>query len=172
MRSSLPGTLIGGNSPVAYSYQPNLLQLDQTVVIIERLPDTVQTTAQSYYQGQVDPGVKPTFSACGRYQTDSAYDNLYVCANGLNTGTYGYNNLQWYGFTYYHKFDELWHIAIEFWHMHENNVPNVNSIVNSSDRTDHAQSLLLPWSMRRPWRSVRAIPTRPAPRASGRPSPT
>jgi hypothetical protein len=51
-----------------------------------------------------------------------------VCANGLNTGTYGYNNLQWYGFTYYHKFDELWHIAIEFWHMHENNVPNVNSI--------------------------------------------
>ena len=88
------------------------------------------TTAQSYYQGQVDPGVKPTFTACGRYQTDSAYDNLYICANGLNTGTYGYNNLQWYGFTYYHKFDELWHIAIEFWHMHENNVPNVNSFVN------------------------------------------
>ena len=64
------------------------------------------TTAQSYYQGQVDPGVKPTFTACGRYETDSAYDNLYICANGLNTGTYGYNNLQWYGFTYYHKFDD------------------------------------------------------------------
>jgi opacity protein-like surface antigen len=275
---SLPGALIGGNNPVTYSYQPNVLQLDQAVTIIERLPDEVQkdhwdwgfrlsplfgetyryttafgifsdqlqkwnkfagfdvpmvygelylpwllegtnirfgryislpdieaqlapnnymyshsmtygfdnytntgvvisqqvnknvmvqfgvsngteatfwnarqqfyppvqggtlyqpvpgvfatTTAQSYYQGQVDPGVKPTFTACGRYQTDSAYDNLYVCANGLNTGTYGYNNLQWYGFTYYHKFDELWHIAIEFWHMHENNVPNLNSFVN------------------------------------------
>ena len=275
---SLPGSLIGGNNPVTYSYQPNILQLDQSVTIIERLPDEVQqdhwdwgfrlsplfgetyryttafgifsdqlqkwnkfagfdvpmaygelylpwllegtnirfgryislpdieaqlapnnymyshsmtygfdnytntgvvvsqqvnknvmlqfgvsngteatfwnarqqfyppvpggvlyqpvpgvfatTTAQSYYQGQVDPGVKPTFTACGRYETDSAYDNLYICANGLNTGTYGYNNLQWYGFTYYHKFDELWHIAIEFWHMHENNVPNVNSFVN------------------------------------------
>jgi len=276
---SLPGALIGGNNPVTYSYQPNVLQLDQIVTIIERLPDEVQkdhwdwgfrlsplygetyryttafgifsdqlqkwnkfagfdapmiygevylpwflegtnlrlgryismpdieaqlapnnymyshsmtygfdnytntglvisqqinknsmlqvsvtngteawfgnarqtfyppvaggilyqpapgvfamTTAQSYYQGQVDPGVKPTVSVCGRYQTDSAYDNLYLCANGINSGVYGYNNLQWYGLTYYHKFDEDWHIAIEAWHMHENNVPNLNSIVNS-----------------------------------------
>jgi opacity protein-like surface antigen len=277
---SLPGSLIGGNNPVTYSYQPNVLQLDQIVTIIERVPDEVQkdhwdwgfrlsplygetyryTTAaglwstqlqkwnkfagydipmiyaelylpwffegvniragryislpdieaqlapnnymyshsmtygfdnytntgivtsvqvnknillqggisigtedtfwqgrhsfmppvqggtlyqpvpgvfaltgtQSYYSGQVDPGFKPTFTGCARYQTDTAYDNLYVCANGLNTGTYGYNNLQWYGMTYYHKFDELWHIAIEFWHMHENNVPNLNSLANST----------------------------------------
>ncbi len=277
---SLPGALIGGNNPVTYSYQPNVLQLDQIVAIIERLPDEVQkdhwdwgfrlsplygetyryttsaglwstqlqkwnkfagydipmvygelylpwffegvniragryislpdieaqlapnnymyshsmtygfdnytntgvvtsvqlnknimvqggisdgteatlwqgrhtflppvpggvlyqpvpgvfatTTAQSYYSGQVDPGFKPTLTACGRYQTDTAYDNIYVCANGINTGVYGYNNLQWYGFTYYHKFDENWHIAIEAWHMHETNVPNVNSIVAST----------------------------------------
>ncbi len=276
---SLPGSLIGGNNPVTYSYQPNVLQLDQLVTIIERLPDEVQkdhwdwgfrlsplygetyryttadgifsdqlqkwnkfagfdapmvygelyfpwllegtnirfgryislpdieaqlapnnymyshsmtygfdnytntgvvfsqqvtknfmlqlaitngteaafwnarsawyppvaggvlyqpvpgvfatTTAQAYYQGQVDPGVKPTFSGCARYQTDTAYDNLYVCANAFNTGVYGYNNLQWYGFTYYHKFDDKWHIAIEAWHMHENNVPNLNSVANS-----------------------------------------
>ena len=39
---SLPGSLIGGNNPVTYSYQPNILQLDQFVTIIERLPDEVQ----------------------------------------------------------------------------------------------------------------------------------
>jgi opacity protein-like surface antigen len=277
---SLPGALIGGNNPVAYSYQPNILQLDQIVTIIERLPDEVQqdhwdwgfrvsplygetyryTTAgglwstqlqkwnlfagydipmmygevyipgifegvniragryislpdieaqlapnnymyshsmtyaydnytntgvvasvqvtknfmvqagiavgteampwqgrntflppvqggtlyqpvpgvfnvtgtQTYYSGQVDPGVKPSLTVCARYETNSAYDNLYLCANGINTGVYGYNNLQWYGLTYYHKFDENWHIAIEAWHMHENNVPNANSLVNST----------------------------------------
>ncbi len=39
---SLPGALNGGNAPTAYSYQPNIPQLDQAVVIIERVPDTVQ----------------------------------------------------------------------------------------------------------------------------------
>jgi len=102
-------------------------------ILYQPVPGVFQyTTAQSYYQGQVDPGVKPTLSVCGRYQTDSSYDNLYLCANGINTGVWGYNNLQWYGLTYYHKFDELWHISIEMWHMHENNVPNANSIVNST----------------------------------------
>jgi Putative beta-barrel porin-2, OmpL-like. bbp2 len=32
----------GGNVPVGYDYTPNTVQLDQTVVYIERLPDTVQ----------------------------------------------------------------------------------------------------------------------------------
>ena len=32
----------GGNAPAAYSYNPNTVQLDQAVVYIERLPDTVQ----------------------------------------------------------------------------------------------------------------------------------
>ncbi|MFY9626564.1 MAG: outer membrane beta-barrel protein [Methylocystis sp.] len=90
------------------------------------------TTAQPAYSGEVDPGVKPTFTACGRYQTDDSYDNIYLCANGINTGTFGYNNLQWYGGTYYHKFDENWHIAIEAWHMHEDNVPNLNSPFNGT----------------------------------------
>ena len=273
---SLPGALAGGNAPAAYSYQPNVLQLDQLVTIIERVPDTVQkdhwdwgfrlaplygetyryttafgflskqllkwnkfagidvpmyygevyapnvleglvlrfgryislpdieaqlapnnymyshsmtyvydgytnlggvatlqatknlilqggisfgtdseaqnarnvsypaiaggvlyqpvpgvyatTSAQPVYSGQADPGIKPSFVACGRYQTDDAYDNIYLCANGVNTGTFGYNNQQWYGGSFYHKFDEAWHIAIEAWHMHEDNVPNATSI--------------------------------------------
>jgi hypothetical protein len=32
----------GGNAPAAYSYNPNTVQLDQAVIYIERLPDTVQ----------------------------------------------------------------------------------------------------------------------------------
>jgi hypothetical protein len=32
----------GGNAPAAYDYTPNSIQLDQAVVYIERLPDTVQ----------------------------------------------------------------------------------------------------------------------------------
>jgi len=32
----------GGNAPVGYDYTPNTIQLDQAVVYIERLPDTVQ----------------------------------------------------------------------------------------------------------------------------------
>ena len=35
-------TVRGGNAPAAYSYNPNTVQLDQAVLYIERLPDTVQ----------------------------------------------------------------------------------------------------------------------------------
>ena len=33
----------GGNWPAAYDFTPNTVQLDQAVVYVERLPDTVQT---------------------------------------------------------------------------------------------------------------------------------
>ncbi|HFW7063450.1 TPA: outer membrane beta-barrel protein, partial [Escherichia coli] len=33
---------LGGNSPAAYDYNPNSLQLDQFVLYLERVPDTVQ----------------------------------------------------------------------------------------------------------------------------------
>ena len=39
---TLPGQITGGNNPAAYSYQPNVIQLDQVVTIFERLPDTMQ----------------------------------------------------------------------------------------------------------------------------------
>ncbi|MBV8393446.1 MAG: hypothetical protein JOY81_09730, partial [Alphaproteobacteria bacterium] len=32
----------GGNAPIGYAYTPNTVQLDQAVIYIERLPDTVQ----------------------------------------------------------------------------------------------------------------------------------
>jgi hypothetical protein len=74
-----------------------------------------------------DPGAQPSFTACFRYTWNDGSDNIYPCANAINHGTYGYNNLQWYGFTYYHKFDDHWHISTEFYDEHENGVPNVNN---------------------------------------------
>jgi opacity protein-like surface antigen len=102
-------------------------------VLYQPVPGVFATTsAQPAYSGQADPGVKPTFTACGRYETDSAYDNIYICANGINTATFGYNNLNWYGVTWYHKFDENWHFALESWHMHQSGVPNLNSPLNGT----------------------------------------
>jgi hypothetical protein len=74
-----------------------------------------------------DPGARPSFSGCVRYESNSANDDLYVCVNGINSGVYGYNNLQWKGFTYYHKFTPKFHVAIEVYNVHESNVPNVNN---------------------------------------------
>jgi Putative beta-barrel porin-2, OmpL-like. bbp2 len=62
---------------------------------------------------------------CLNYSTSSNNDNFYGCANGINDGKYGYNNLQDYDFTWYHKFDSKWHMATETWYMYERDVPNI-----------------------------------------------
>jgi hypothetical protein len=74
-----------------------------------------------------DPGAQPTGSLGVRYTTDSGNDSVYVVANGINNGTWGYNNLQWYGLTYYHKFNDQWHISFETYNEHQRNVLNVDS---------------------------------------------
>jgi len=75
-----------------------------------------------------DPGAKfPTFTVCARYTWNSGNDNIQPCANGINGGQWGYNNLQWYGFTYYHKFNDHWHVDFEFYDEHQNGVPNANN---------------------------------------------
>jgi hypothetical protein len=71
-----------------------------------------------------DPGAMPSFTGCARYQTDSGNDNIYLCADAENTSVWGYNNLQWYGGTYYHKFNDQWHISIESYTLSQSNVLN------------------------------------------------
>lgn len=46
------------------------------------------------YRGQRDPGMQPSLTACAQWQSDSANDALYLCANLINNGTWGFNNLQ------------------------------------------------------------------------------
>jgi Putative beta-barrel porin-2, OmpL-like. bbp2 len=74
-----------------------------------------------------DPGAVPSVSAGVRWTSDSGNDNVYVVADGINGGNWGYNNLQWYGITYYHKFNDQWHISIESYDVHQNNVLNANN---------------------------------------------
>ena len=46
--------------------------------------------------------------------------------NGLNNGRYAYNNLQMFDNTWYHKFNDSWHMATEAWYMYQRDVPNVS----------------------------------------------
>jgi hypothetical protein len=71
-----------------------------------------------------DPGAVPSYTAGVRWTSDSGNDNIYVVGDALNGGQWGYNNLQWIGLTYYHKFNDQWHISFESYNLHQNNVPN------------------------------------------------
>jgi len=76
-----------------------------------------------------DPGNQPSLVACARYTWNNGNDDIYPCMDGINSGTWGYNNLQWYGFTYYHKFNDQWHLSFETYDLHQRNVPNLNNPV-------------------------------------------
>jgi hypothetical protein len=72
-----------------------------------------------------DPGAQPSGTFGVRWTSDSGKDDINIVADGINNGTWGYNNLQWYGLTYYHKFNDQWHISFETYNEHQNNVPNL-----------------------------------------------
>jgi hypothetical protein len=64
---------------------------------------------------------------CVGFTWRSGSDNIYSCDNSINNGNYAYNNLQAYYTTWFHKFNETWHMATESWYQWENNVPNVTN---------------------------------------------
>jgi hypothetical protein len=74
-----------------------------------------------------DPGAQPSGTFGVRWTSDSGKDDINIVANGINNGTWGYNNLQWYGLTYYHKFNDQWHISFETYNEHQSNVANLNN---------------------------------------------
>jgi Putative beta-barrel porin-2, OmpL-like. bbp2 len=76
-----------------------------------------------------DPGATPSGTFGVRWTSDSGNDDINAVATGINNGTWGYNNLQWYGVTYYHKFNDQWHISIEAYNEHQDNVANLNNPV-------------------------------------------
>src|ERR1700722_19906842 len=71
-----------------------------------------------------DPGAAPSATVGIRWTSDDGRDDLNLVADAINGGQWGYNNLQWYGGTFYHKFNDYWHIAVEAYNLHQNNVPN------------------------------------------------
>ncbi len=74
-----------------------------------------------------DPGAVPSWTACVRYTWNDGNDNVYPCADAINDGHWGYNNIQWWGTTYYHKFNDQWHVSTEFYDIYSNRVPNLNN---------------------------------------------
>jgi Putative beta-barrel porin-2, OmpL-like. bbp2 len=74
-----------------------------------------------------DPGAVPSATLGIRWTSDDGRDDLNIVGDALNGGQWGYNNLQWIGAVYYHKFSDYWHIAFETWNIHENHVPNVDN---------------------------------------------
>jgi hypothetical protein len=111
-----------GTEAQIWNYNKTRPNLAQTVT----LPSGA-TIANPLYSGstfKLDPGLQPSFTACVRVQWNEGKDNLYPCVDALNNGQWGYNNLQWYGFTYYHKFNDQWHISYELYDLVAYGVPN------------------------------------------------
>jgi putative OmpL-like beta-barrel porin-2 len=71
-----------------------------------------------------DPGAIPSVTVGVRYTSDDGKDSVYAVADAINNGIWGYNNLQWFGLTYYHKFNDQWHISFETYHLYQKNVLN------------------------------------------------
>ena len=69
-----------------------------------------------------------TGNACVGYTWSEGGDNVYVCANSINSGRYNYNNLAAYYTTWYHKFGHsTWHTAWETWYQYMRDTPNINN---------------------------------------------
>jgi hypothetical protein len=120
-------------APANYSYTHSLLfttdPFTQTGALVT-IKLNHQWLVQAGIQASNDTApwaddAKPSLTACVSYTTLAVNDNVYLCANGINNGHYGYNNVQHYDATWYHKFNATTHIATEAWYMYERDVPNV-----------------------------------------------
>jgi hypothetical protein len=80
----------------------------------------------------LDPGAVPSLAAGLRYTSDNGYDTVYGVVDGINSGNWGYNNLQWKGVTWYHKFNDQWHFSWETYNLSQSRVANaLNPLVQS-----------------------------------------
>jgi hypothetical protein len=75
----------------------------------------------------IDPGNQASLTACLQVKWNDGWDTIYPCVDGINNGKWGYNNLQWHGFTYYHRFNPQWHNDFEFYYLSEDGVPNIRN---------------------------------------------
>ncbi len=73
-----------------------------------------------------------TVNACLGYYTHGGGDNIYFCANSINSNKYAYNNLGAYYLTWYHKINSRWHTDTESWYQYEKGVPNLNNPAGQS----------------------------------------
>ncbi|WP_131994954.1 outer membrane beta-barrel protein [Acidipila rosea] len=81
---------------------------------------------------------KLTGNACASYTWSNGGNNLYLCANSLNSAKYSYNNVSAYYLTFYHKINATWHTDTEGWYQYERDVPNLNYVGGYSTITSPA----------------------------------
>jgi hypothetical protein len=75
-----------------------------------------------------EPDARPSTVACLQYNSDSSWDNVYVCDNDSNDAKFGFNNVNLYEFVWYHKItDRLW-AATEDYYEYQRDVPTVSNI--------------------------------------------
>ncbi|MDR3417402.1 MAG: outer membrane beta-barrel protein [Nevskia sp.] len=120
------GVSVGTEAP-PWHLNEGISNPTQTVTFTDPLSNATVTETNPLYPGgrfRKDPGSKLSGTGCFRYNFNGGKDNINGCADALNNGKWGYNNLQWYGLTYYHKWNDHWHVAYEFYTEHENGVPN------------------------------------------------
>jgi hypothetical protein len=68
---------------------------------------------------------KPTGTVCLNYSWRTMQDDIYACANSINSSKYAYNNLSAYYLTWYHKINKNWHFDTEAWYQYEKDVPSI-----------------------------------------------
>ena len=106
---------------LGYSVGSDTLPWNEGAHLTNRLPGNPLYPGATFLK---DPGATPSGTAGIRYTTDSGKDSINIVADAINGGQWGYNNLQWYGLTYYHIFNDQWHISFEAYNLGQRNVPN------------------------------------------------
>jgi hypothetical protein len=79
-----------------------------------------------------DPGNQPSLVTCVQIKWNNGWDNFYPCIDGINKGDWGYNNIQWHGFTYYHRFNDQWHVDFESYYLSAHDVGNARNPVTQA----------------------------------------
>jgi hypothetical protein len=108
------------------------------------------------YQAGISPGcdvmpwttdARVTGNACVVYTWSNGGNALNTCANSVNNGKYGYNNLAAYYETFYHKINANWHTDTEFWYQYEADTPNMYWYDGTNPATgiQYANTPSTPW---------------------------
>jgi hypothetical protein len=142
--------IVAGTEAAFWHYEKSITNPLPTVSYTDPVTGVAYTNVQNpLYPGQTikkDPGAIPSFTGCFRYQTDDGKNNINGCADAINKGVWGYNNLQWYGLTAYHKWNDQWHVSYEFYTEHENGVPNLENSTVAGLNTAYGADGATPFS--------------------------
>ncbi len=120
-------------APNNYSYSHSILY---TVDCYTQLGANLTLKLNDHWtvQGGISPGcdtapwttdAQVTGNTCVIYTWSKGGDALNTCANSINNGKYGYNNLAAYYATWYHRFNKTWHTDTEFWYQYMRETPNM-----------------------------------------------